>query len=85
MDAVPLTRAEPIFEVPEGVKELRLVLKFRIDEHGRVLNPEVVESSNSGFDQAAIKAVRFWQFLPKLKNGKPVAAPAQLPFRMSRK
>ncbi len=84
-DAVPLTRAEPIFEVPEGVNELRLVLKFRIDEHGRVLNPEVVESSNSGFDQAAVKAVRFWQFLPKLKNGKPVAASAQLPFRMSRK
>ena len=84
VDVTPLTRVEPVFTVPEGADELRLELKFRVDEQGRVVNPEVAESSHSGFDQAALKAIQFWQFLPKLKNGKPVAAAARLPFRIAR-
>lgn len=84
IDVTPLTRVQPVFAVPEGVKELRVTLKFRVDEHGRVVNPEVTESSNAGFDQAALKAIGFWQFLPKLKDGKPVPAAAKLPLRISR-
>ena len=85
LDVTPLTRVEPVHSAfPEGVTELRVTLKFRVDEQGRVQNPEVVESSGTAFDQAAMKAIRFWQFLPKLKDGKPVAASAKLPFRISR-
>lgn len=85
LDVVPITRVEPAFEIPADVKELRVALKFRVDEQGRVHNPEVAESSNTGFDQAALKAIQYWQFLPKLKDGKPVSASAKLPLRISRK
>jgi len=83
-DVVPLTRVEPAFTLPEGVKELRVTLKIRVDEQGRVLNPEVADSSGTDFDKAALKAIQYWQFLPKLKNGKPVATSAKLPLRVAR-
>lgn len=84
LEVTPLTRVEPAFVVPEGVDELRVALRFHVDEQGRVVNPEIAESSKSEFDQAALKAIQFWQFIPKLKNGKPVKALAQLPLKISR-
>jgi TonB family protein len=84
LDATPLTRVEPVYSLPEGTKEIRVVLKFRVDEQGRVIDPQVTESSESAFDQAALKAIRYWQFLPKLKNGKPVSSMAKLPLKISR-
>ena len=84
VDVTPLTRVEPIYALPEDVAELRVTLKFRVDEHGRVIDPQIAESSQTAFDQAALKAIRYWQFLPKLKNGKPVAGAAKLPLRVTR-
>ena len=84
IEVTPLTRVEPAFPLPEGVNELRVTLKFKVDVQGRVLDPQVTESSKTGFDDAALKAIRFWQFLPKIKDGKPVAASAKLPLRVSR-
>ena len=84
VDAAPLTRVEPVFKLPEDIKEARVTLKFRVDEQGRVHDPEIVESSKTDFDQAALKVIRYWQFLPRIKNGKPVSASAKLPLRVSR-
>lgn len=84
LDVAPITRVEPVFKLPEGVKEARVTLKFRVDEQGRVHDPEIVESSETEFDQAALKVIRFWQFVPKIKNGKPVPGSAKLPLRVSR-
>jgi protein TonB len=84
LDVTPLTRVDPVFAMPENVKEARVTLKFRVDEQGRVHDPEITESSKTGFDEAALKAIRYWQFLPKIKNGKPVSASAKLPLRVSR-
>lgn len=83
LDITPLTRVQPVFRPEPGGAELRVVLRFKVNEEGRVLEPLVVESSNTGFDQAALKAIGFWQFLPKIKEGKPVVASAQLPLRIS--
>lgn len=84
LDATPLTRVEPVYSLPEGIKEARVVLKFRVDEQGRVVDPEVNESSKTALDEAALKAIRHWQFLPKLKNGKPASSSAKLPLKITR-
>lgn len=84
LDVTPLTRVDPVFPLPESLKEARVTLKFRVDEQGRVHDPEITDSSKTGFDEAALKAIRYWQFLPKIKNGKPVSASAKLPLKVSR-
>jgi TonB family protein len=84
LNVTPLTRVVPTYTVPAELKELRVVLQFKVSEEGRVLDPIVDVSSNTDFDQAALKAIRHWQFLPKLKNGKPVVATAKLPLSVSK-
>jgi len=48
------------------------VVRFTINERGRVENPEIVSSTHSGFDRAALDCVKKWRFTPGEKAGKPV-------------
>jgi TonB family protein len=58
-----------------------VVVKFDISDNGRVNNVEVVESSPPGvFDDAALTAVRKWQYEPRKENG--VAVPSQAKARL---
>jgi TonB family protein len=64
-----------------------VVVKVNIDDSGRVSNVEVVESTPPGvFDDAALTAVRKWQYDPRKENGVPVAsqAKARLVFEMAK-
>jgi TonB family protein len=65
-------------------KEGKVVLRLFIDEHGRLLNVEIVEKAGYGFDEAAIEAVKASSFQPARLNGKPVDCKATLPvsFRL---
>jgi protein TonB len=58
-----------------------VVLRLFIDEHGRLLNVEIVEKAGYGFDEAAIEAVKASSFQPARVNGLPVACRAVLPVR----
>ena len=62
-------------------KEGIVVLRLFIDEHGRLLNVEVIEKARHGFDEAAIEAVKASTFRPAKLNGHPVACKAVLPVR----
>lgn len=62
-------------------KEGKVVLRLFIDEHGRLLNVEIVEKAGYGFDEAAIEAVKTSAFRPAKLNGYPVACKALLPVR----
>lgn len=62
-------------------KEGKVLLRLFIDEHGRLLNVEVVEKAGFGFDESAINAVKASTFLPARLNGYPVACKALLPVR----
>lgn len=84
LDVTLLTRADLKYVLPEGVNEVRATVKFKVDTEGRVTEPEIVDSSKTDFDQVALKSIRYWQFLPRLKNGKPTVAPAKLPLKVSR-
>jgi protein TonB len=57
-----------------------VVLRLFIDEHGRLLNVEIVEKAGYGFDEAAIEAVKASSFQPARLNGKPVDCKAILPI-----
>ena len=81
VEVTPLVRVTPAFSGPEGeMMPLRVVLNFTVTEEGQVKNPEVVESSGSAFDQAALTAVKYWQFLPQIRNGKARASNVKLPI-----
>lgn len=81
-DPIPLKRilpAKPVDAVWES--NLNVTLNLTVNEVGRVLEPSIQKSSgNASFDQAALEAVAFWQFLPRLRDGNPVTSRAQLPI-----
>ncbi len=53
----------------------------RIDTQGRVRDPLVVSATQAGFRQAALDAVRQWQFKPAMREGKPVEVFANIAVR----
>jgi len=56
------------------------LIAFTIDEHGIPRDFRVVQSDYPYYASHAIAAVREWRFRPALKNGKPVAVQARIPF-----
>lgn len=77
----PLVRQQPSFKIPAGSTEaMRATLMFTVTEEGQVLNPEVVDTTNEAFGEAAVEAVVFWQFIPRIRNGKPLSSQVKLPI-----
>lgn len=59
----------------------RVVLVVDIDAEGRPLDVDVEKSEPAGvFDQAAIDAVRQWQFSPAVEDGRPVPGRVRVPI-----
>jgi TonB family protein len=49
-----------------------VTLRFTIDVNGATKDIEVVESSSSVFEDAAVKALSQWRYAPLTENGKAV-------------
>jgi TonB family protein len=63
--------------VPRKAKG-HVVVSIEITETGRVGNVTVVESTPNGvFDEAALTAVRKWQYEPRREDGTAVASQAR--------
>lgn len=60
-------------------------LEFVIDTEGNVVAAEVIQSTHSGFDQAALDAVTTWKFTPGRIKGRAVNTRARIdiPFMLS--
>ncbi len=58
----------------EGVVLLRLT----IDSSGKLIEIEVIEKAENGFDEAAVEAVKRSSFSPAIRNGQPVECLALL-------
>lgn len=75
-----LKQARP--EYPSQAKRLSkegvVVLRLGIDPAGALKKAEVIASAGSGFDEAALLAVRASQFRPAHRDGRPVASNAIL-------
>ncbi len=62
-------------------KEGKVILRLTIDEHGRLLNTEVVETAGFGFTEAAVDAVKKSTYRPAKRDGVAVLSRALLPVR----
>jgi TonB family protein len=60
-----------------------VVVAFEVDESGTVRHPVVESSTNRGFEEAAILAVRQWKFQPALKAGQPVSMELKVPLEFN--
>ncbi len=62
----------------------QVVIKFLVDDDGRVTRPSVVEADPKGvFEKSALQAVRQWRFSPGKYKGRAVATWVELPIRFS--
>ncbi|TVR53776.1 MAG: energy transducer TonB [Puniceicoccaceae bacterium] len=81
-EVTPIHREMPRY--PDAFDEERVagrvVLAFTVTEEGKVREPEVVESSHAEFEQSALTAIRYWQFLPRIRNGEPRVSRVQIPI-----
>jgi periplasmic protein TonB len=72
-------------EYPEQLKDQHVmgivVVKCTIDAQGNVTDPEIEKSSNEGFDQSALTAIKKWKFKPAHKDGSPVALKVSIPIK----
>ena len=64
-------------------KEGSVLLMVTIDEAGRLMKTEVVETSDQMFVGPSLEAVKKSTFLPAQRDGRPVACKALLPIRFS--
>jgi len=89
LDHPPEVRYQPApqypYEMRMGSIEGQVDLKLYVDTNGRVFDVEVVRSTNPGFIQAAVEAVRKWRFEPGLRKGKVVnfVMLQPIPFRLA--
>ena len=63
-------------QYPEGLsktgKQGNVLLIGRVDRQGKVQDIQPVATTNLGFLDPAVAAVKAWQFRPAVRNGKPV-------------
>lgn len=79
----PVSQAAPKF--PKTLKKRKVakgqvVVTFVVDESGSVVSPKVQKSTNSGFNEAALSAVKKWRFKPGMKDGKKVKSKVLIPI-----
>ena len=73
-DAQPLVRIPP--QYPDRCQKARMkteivVVEFDVTEQGQPVNPRVVNSTNTCFNRASLRAVERWKYRPKIVDGEP--------------
>ena len=62
----------------------QVLVEVRLTAQGQQQELRIIQSSGvSSLDQAALNAVRGWQFLPELRQGLPVASRVQVPVNFT--
>ncbi|HXM79551.1 MAG TPA: energy transducer TonB [Thermoanaerobaculia bacterium] len=79
-----LTREQkPVY--PEGLRKIQkqgnVLLIGRIDKGGTVRDPVVIATSDLGFADPSVEAVKAWQFKPALRGGRPIEVPVNIGIR----
>ena len=88
--AVPLYKVNPPPRYPAAARRRgqqgTVVLSVHVDEHGRVSNLWLFESSGHiSLDTAALQAVKDWIFEPGMQGGSTVAMWVNVPVRFELK
>ncbi|MEE2527153.1 energy transducer TonB [Hyphobacterium sp. HN65] len=72
--SIPMFRIPPVYpsRAAQLGREGYVDVVFSVDERGRTFNVEVVESSSTLFENAALDSVERWRYWPAIRNGEPV-------------
>ena len=57
-----------------------VIVGFIIDEHGKVIQPEIIDTFNLVLNDVIIDKVKQMKFSPPLQNGRPVRVRYKLPI-----
>lgn len=78
----PIVQAQPDypFELKRAGIDGRVRLGFIVDSQGNVILPYIVSATNTGFERAAVDAVKKWKFRPGMKNGRKVNTRVEQPI-----
>ena len=78
----PVLQPPPYFPVSmrREAQTGTVAVEFIVDTQGRVLEPIVIESTHSGFDEAALAGVSRWKFRPGYKGGRKVNTRMRVPI-----
>ncbi len=82
---LPLKTPPPDYPVElrrQGISGLVAVV-IVIDEDGKVIEAEVSKSSDPGFEESALAAVRKWRFKPAKVEGAAVKVRVTLPMKFN--
>ncbi len=79
MDAIYQNLRYPEIARQAGI-EGRVVVRFVIDEEGRVTNPEIIRGIGGGCNEAAIAAVQQVRFTPGRQRGRAVKVQYTIPI-----
>ncbi len=83
-DASPRFFVGPSPAYPPQLKKANLkgqaVVSVRIGANGEVYEPKVKTATDPAFGEAALRAVRLWRFIPKVKDGYPVETKVDVPI-----
>jgi TonB family protein len=84
LDRQPVPVFQPAPVVPPLLKQegmsATVHIEFIVTAEGRVVNVMAVDSTNHGFNDAAIKGVGKWKFKPGIKNGRKVNTRMAVPI-----
>ena len=71
----PVYRRDPVVPMDAMTKRLKgkVTVSFTVDEHGFVVDPEVSESTQPTFNDAALAMVKGFRYAPRFIDGNPVA------------
>jgi TonB family protein len=86
-NAAPKFFFGPTPEYPPGLKKANLkgqaIVSIRIGVNGDVYDPSVKSATDPAFGEAALRSVRQWRFLPRVKDDYPVETKADVPVFFS--
>lgn len=76
LDRPPVAVYQPTPALPYELKRLggsaQMVVEFIVSSSGEVINARVLRTTNSTFDDVAVKGVMKWKFRPGIKRGRAV-------------
>jgi len=89
LDKVPKERYKAQARYPYDMKVAKIEgsvnLMLTVDTMGRVIDVEVLDSTNPSFEGPAVEAARKWRFEPGLKDGAAVSFRMHLPMNFTLK
>jgi hypothetical protein len=83
--ALPLFTPEPPIlhgQVPEPARGKELVMEVVINDHGTIVQVEVLQEVDYNVEYSIVQTLRRWVFVPAKVNGVAIASKRQLHFRL---